>query len=747
MRSKNSARAFSLVAFLPLLFLPSVLPGQSVQDNLVPLKNWAAPLYWQPNQAERAERESAVGIAPKLQFSASQVSASALTFVAVTPCRLVDTRGVPAGFNGLSPFSGPSLAPSTTVTFPVQSAAEATADTTPTPCGTIPSIAQAYSFNITVIPKTAGGVAFLTVWPSGSTQPAVSTLNDGGGLILANAAIVPAGAPSGGVSVFNSGPATTDLIIDMNGFYAAPSDLSGNTAVGSGALVSNIAANASGIFNTAIGVNALSNNTTGLQNTAVGKAALQANTTGASNTADGVGALANNTTGGNNTASGVLALVTNGTGSANVAYGVGALQSNTTGNDNAATGTDALQSNTTGTGNTATGYMALSSNTTASGNTANGFFALSANTTGGGNTATGTSTLQSNTTGNDNTANGYLALQNNTTGNANTAQGFDALQFNTSGFSNTAGGAFALQSNTTGSANTAQGEFALNSNTTGTNNTAQGVEALDANIIGSRNTAQGANALESSTGNDNSAAGASALFSNTTGSQNTAVGSSALYFNASGNGNIAIGYQAGYGVTGSNNIHIGAQGAPGDSGTIRIGTPSIQTSFLVAGVSNVNLGGDSNAVGVLIDTTTGQLGIASSSRRYKEDINDMGEASRDLMRLRPVTFRYKKPLADGSKPIQYGLIAEEVNEVYPDLVAHSADGQIETVKYQVLDSMLLNEVQRQQAEIGAQREQLQKLEQRLNAQTQENASLLERLDKLEAMLGAVSRASGVAAVR
>ena len=231
MHPKYSGRASSLLIFLPLLFLPKVLTGQSVQDNLVPLRNWAAPLYWQPSHLEMAERESAVGIAPKLQFSASQVSPSALTFIAVTPCRLVDTRGVPAGFNGLSPFSGPSLAPSTSVTFPVQSAAEATADTTSSPCGTIPSIAQAYSFNITVIPKTAGGVAFLSIWPSGSPQPAVSTLNDGQGVILANAAIVPAGTPSGGVSVFNSGPATTDLIIDMNGFYAAPSDLGGsNTA-------------------------------------------------------------------------------------------------------------------------------------------------------------------------------------------------------------------------------------------------------------------------------------------------------------------------------------------------------------------------------------------------------------------------------------------------------------------------------------------------------------------------------------
>jgi hypothetical protein len=99
-----------------------------------------------------------------------------------------------------------------------------------------------------------------------------------------------------------------------------------------------------------------------------------------------------------------------------------------------------------------------------------------------------------------------------------------------------------------------------------------------------------------------------------------------------------------------------------------------------------------NAVPVLIDGN-GQLGTVNSSRRYKEDIQDMSDASRGLMRLRPVTFRYRNPFADGSKPVQYGLIAEEVAEVYPDLVARSADGQIETLKYQVLDAMLLNEVQ------------------------------------------------------
>jgi hypothetical protein len=128
----------------------------------------------------------------------------------------------------------------------------------------------------------------------------------------------------------------------------------------------------------------------------------------------------------------------------------------------------------------------------------------------------------------------------------------------------------------------------------------------------------------------------------------------------------------------------------------------------VAGVRGVATA-ENNAVPVVIDSN-GQLGTVSSSRRFKTDIRDMGDASGDLMRLRPVTFRYQKPFADGSQPIQYGLIAEEVAEVFPDLVARSADGQIETVKYQLLDPLLLNEVQRQQAEIRALQEQLNQIE-------------------------------------
>jgi hypothetical protein len=251
-------------------------------------------------------------------------------------------------------------------------------------------------------------------------------------------------------------------------------------------------------------------------------------------------------------------------------------------------------------------------------------------------------------------------------------------------------------------------------NTTGSGNTASGADALSSSTIGFENTATGSAALgDNTTGSRNTATGAGALFVNTTGSNNTATGDSALFFNTTGNNNIAIGLNAANNVANgnSNNIHIGSGGASADSGTIRIGTGGTHNKLFAAGVRGITTG-NNDAVPVLIDSG-GQLGTVSSSRRFKEDIQDMGDASRGLMRLRPVTFRYRQAFADGSKPIQYGLIAEEVADVYPDLVAHSADGQIETVKYQLLDVMLLNEVQRQQAEIQALKQQNQDLQRRL----------------------------------
>jgi hypothetical protein len=299
-------------------------------------------------------------------------------------------------------------------------------------------------------------------------------------------------------------------------------------------------------------------------------------------------------------------------------------------------------------------------------------------------------------------------------------QGTPVQQFSSS---NTASGFNALAKLSTGANNTAVGGLALNGDTDGSSNTGIGYFALDSNADGSQNTAVGALALESTVGTSNGSAG----------SGNTAVGWGALQDNQTGNDNIAIGNAAGSSITGgSNNIDIGNTGVGGDSSVIRIGNSANQTSFYAAGVSNVNLASGENTLIVVIDSVTGQLGVASaSSRRYKEDIQDMGDASSGLMRLRPVTFRYKKPNANGSQPIQYGLIAEEVAQVYPDMVTHNADGQIEAVKYQLLGPLLLNEVQKQQQQIGQQQEEIQKLE-------EQNRAMQERLEKLEAAIEAGS---------
>jgi hypothetical protein len=252
-----------------------------------------------------------------------------------------------------------------------------------------------------------------------------------------------------------------------------------------------------------------------------------------------------------------------------------------------------------------------------------------------------------------------------------------------------------------------------------TGNTAVGEQALLANT-GDDNTGLGFQAMRNaSAAFFNTAIGEGTLYDNSSGGNNTAVGGSALGQNITGSNNTALGYEAGLFISGSNNVMIQSMGTSTDNGVIRIGTSGTQGSFFAAGISGVTTGVN-DAVPVVVDSN-GQLGTVSSSRRFKENIEDMGKVSEGLMRLRPVTFRYQKPFADGSKPLQYGLVAEEVAEVYPDLVTRSADGQVETVKYQVLDSMLLNEVQRQQNEIR---------------------SLQERIANLESVLASTSRAPG-----
>jgi hypothetical protein len=353
---------------------------------------------------------------------------------------------------------------------------------------------------------------------------------------------------------------------------------------------------------------------------------------------------------------------------------------------NTAEGQNALLGQTTGLYNTAVGIFSLLSLTGGNFCTGVGAGTLLANTADE-NTATGAGALLSNSAGTGNTANGAFALFNNTTGVGETAAGDRALFGNTTGDFNTAIGSAALQANTLGENNTAVGAATLILNTAGSRNTATGVQALFLNAA-SDNTAFGYKALDSNnTGFFNTAAGDEALQANTIGSGNTAVGYFALHNNITGGGNIAIGVGAGTNITGGdNNIYIGNVGLAGDSNTTRIGIAKTTQRTFINGIRGVTTG-INDAVNVVIDSA-GQLGTISSSRRFKTDIKPMDNASGSILALKPVTFHYKSQ--KDAKP-QFGLIAEEVAEVNPDLVVRDESGEIYTVRYDAVNAMLLNE--------------------------------------------------------
>ena len=356
---------------------------------------------------------------------------------------------------------------------------------------------------------------------------------------------------------------------------------------------------------------------------------------------------------------------------------------------NTAEGQAALLSLTTGTFNTAVGFLSLRSDTEGQFNTAVGAGALLANvgdpSSGAGveNTATGAAALLNNTTGKQNTATGAFALFSNTTGARNTATGDSALSSNSTGFLNTANGNAALVFNTTGNDNTAIGAGALLNNTTGPNNTANGAFALNQNTVGTNNTANGADALTSNTGGGgNVAIGMAALFKNDIGNTNTALGDSALANNIGlASDNTAIGADAGFfATTGRGNVYVGA-------GMTGFADESQHTYIRNINTTPVSGAGTDT---VTVDLTTGLLGHASSSRRYKEDITSMDNVSEALYRLHPVTFRYNKEI-DRTQSLAFGLIAEEVAEVNPDLVARNSQGETESVHYDAVNAMLLNE--------------------------------------------------------
>jgi hypothetical protein len=297
--------------------------------------------------------------------------------------------------------------------------------------------------------------------------------------------------------------------------------------------------------------------------------------------------------------------------------------------------------------------------------------------------------------GNGTAAFGLRALQNNT-GNGNTAVGYEALKSNQSGFDNTAVGNEALTSSLTAATSVAIGSHALDNATTGADNIAIGYKALS----------QG-----------------------TPGTGNIAVGTTALQGNE-GSMNVAIGYGAGTGATGgSNNIFIGNPGGSADNGTIRIGNGGGET--FISGIYGTNVGGSEVTV-----STNGQLGYVPSSRRYKDDIKPMDGMGGTLMKLRPVTFRYKKRYANGDRSTQYGLIAEEVVGVLPALVVRNAEGRPETVKYRELPALLLAGYQEQQNAIQAQSQRVARQAKVIDSQRADITALAARAKRQAAIITA-----------
>jgi hypothetical protein len=320
----------------------------------------------------------------------------------------------------------------------------------------------------------------------------------------------------------------------------------------------------------------------------------------------------------------------------------------------------------------------------------------------GSNNGEGIGVLVSRTSGVWNTGTGFEALSQLTSGNQNTATGLRALNSDINGGFNTATGVLSLFSNTSGFFNSATGAYSLANNIGGSNNTANGYAALYRNTANA-NTAIGHAALFSNTtGFFNTAAGDSALEDNTGGAGNTAIGYFALHNNTSGGGNIAIGVGSGTNLTaGDNNIYIGNVGLAGDSNTTRIGiAKTTQRTFIdgIRGVTTANA-----AIPVLIDTV-GQLGTTSSSRRFKKEIKPMDQTSEAILGLKPVTFHYK---SDASGTPQFGLIAEEVAEINPDLVVRDESGEIYTVRYDAVNAMLLNEFLKEHRKVQEQDRKMQ----------------------------------------
>jgi hypothetical protein len=341
--------------------------------------------------------------------------------------------------------------------------------------------------------------------------------------------------------------------------------------------------------------------------------------------------------------------------------------------------------------NTAEGQNALLSLTTGVANSAVGWFSLSSNSDGGFNTALGAGALLANTA-DQNTAVGAAALLLNTTGFGNTAVGVSALLNNITGLENTAIGLNALANNIEGDLNTATGHRALLSNTTGFGNTANGAFAL----------------VDNTEGTSNTAVGRGALTHNTEGVGNTAIGIGTLFDNTTGSNNTAAGKTAGEDITGSGNVCIG-EGVLGDAGVNN--TTWIRNVYDSVAVTRAVYVNQDNKIGTL-----------ASTRRLKDDIKPMNKASETIFALKPVTFRYKREI-DRHRSPQFGLVAEEVAQVNPDLVTQDQNGTPYTVRYEAINAMLLNEFLKEHKKV----EELEGAVASLTASVKEQAAQIQKV--------------------
>ena len=379
-------------------------------------------------------------------------------------------------------------------------------------------------------------------------------------------------------------------------------------------------------------------------------------------------------------------------------------------NGNTAEGSGVLVSLTSGVWNSGFGFQALNHDTAGKLNTATGVRALFSTSSGSNNTATGVYALYSNTIGWYNNAVGAYALANNTEGTYNTANGYGALYYNTEGYANTATGFAALYRNTTGSTNTANGYRALYSNSTGFGNTATGRLALQSNTTGNYNTANGYLAFNS----------------NTTGNFNTANGYRALGENTTGSTNTALGREAGLGVTTANDV-------------ICIGTfgENVSNSCYIGQIFGKTSSGGTS---VFINSD-GKLGTTTSSRRFKEEIRPMERASEVLFALKPVSFRYKKGIDPQGNP-QFGLVAEDVEAVNPDLVVRDKEGKVNTVRYEAVNVMLLNEFLKEHRKVEAQEATITRLKSTVAQQRRDfQATVAHQQKQIEALTAGLQRVS------